>query len=76
MSTEYTNNQVTDLITKKYEFKDTINNNPYYFNIRLLSSDGRLQQLEIGSINSLIIEESFVNFYKRIYCYKQCIRRR
>jgi len=67
MSTEYTNNQVTDLITKKYEFKDTINNNPYYFNIRLLSSDGRLQQLEIGSINSLIIEESFVNFFTKGY---------
>jgi len=67
MSTQFTNAEISNLYSKKYEFSDTINNNPYYFNIRLLSSDDRLQELKIGSINSLVIEENFTDFYTKGY---------
>jgi hypothetical protein len=67
MSSEFTNRELSKIISNNNDFSDTINNNPYLFNVRLLSSDDRLQPLKIGSINSLVLEESFTNFYSKGY---------
>jgi len=44
-----------------------INNNPYKFNVSLITADGRYQELRIGAINSLVIEDTFTNFYHKGY---------
>ena len=62
-----TQSELSDVLTGQGRFNDIINNNPYYFNIRLLSSDNRLQQLKIGSINSLVLDDDFNDFYTKGY---------
>jgi len=49
------------------EYINIINNNPYRFNLGLFTSDGRYQQLKMGAINSLILVDSFTNFYHEGY---------
>jgi len=44
-----------------------INNNPYKFNVSLITADGRYQELRIGAINTLVIEDTFTNFYHKGY---------
>jgi len=48
-------------------FKDVINNSPYRFNIGLFSSDGRYQEVNIGAVNSLVLEDDFTDFYHKGY---------
>lgn len=48
-------------------FVTYINNNPYRFNIGLATSDGRYQELRVGAINNLVIDDMFVNFYHSGY---------
>ena len=48
-------------------FVTLINNNPYRFNIGLVTSDGRYQELRVGAINNLVIEDTFTNFYESGY---------
>jgi hypothetical protein len=57
----------SDLLTNQDRFSDVINNNPYYFNVILNSSDGRVQQLKIGSINTLVIQDSITNPFHQGY---------
>jgi hypothetical protein len=57
----------SDLLTNQDRFSDVINNNPYYFNVILNSSDGRSQQLKIGSINTLVIQDSITNPFHQGY---------
>lgn len=57
----------SDLLTNQDRFSDVINNNPYYFNVVLNSSDGRSQQLKIGSINSLVLQDSITNPFHQGY---------
>ena len=49
------------------DFKDVINNNTYRFKVGLASVDGRYQELKIGAINSLVIEDNFTEFYHKGY---------
>jgi len=51
----------------KNRFRTVINNNPYRFNIGLVTSDGRYQELRVGAINNLVIEDTFLNFYQSGY---------
>ena len=44
-----------------------INNNPYKFNVSLITADGRYQELRIGAINTLVIDDTFTNFYHKGY---------
>ena len=48
-------------------FNNIINNNQYKFNIGLFTADGRYQELKIGAINSLVLEDVFTNFYHKGY---------
>lgn len=49
------------------DFKDLINSTQYRFNIALVSLDGRYQELKIGAINSLVIEDDITNYYHKGY---------
>lgn len=49
------------------DFKDIINNNNYRFKVGLASADGRYQELKIGAINSLVIEDNFTDFFHKGY---------
>lgn len=51
----------------KKRFITNINNNPYRYNIGLITSDGRYQELRVGAINSLVILDNFANFYHEGY---------
>lgn len=46
---------------------NVINNNPYKYNIGLFTADGRYQELKIGAINKLVLEDTFTNFYHKGY---------
>jgi len=59
-----TNNNANDTSNR---FKTVINNNPYKFNIGLATSDGRYQELRVGAINNLVIQDTFLNFYTTGY---------
>lgn len=48
-------------------FDNIINNNHYKFNVGLFTADGRYQELKIGAINSLVLEDTFTNFYHKGY---------
>jgi len=49
------------------EFINLINNNPYRFNIGLYTSDNRYQELKMGAISRLVIEDDFQDFYHKGY---------
>jgi len=49
------------------DFANLINNNPYRFRVGLYSADGRYQELRIGAISRLVIEDSFTDFYHKGY---------
>jgi hypothetical protein len=49
------------------EYANIINNNPYRFNVGLYSSDGRYQELKMGAINKLVLEDDFQDFYHKGY---------
>jgi len=48
-------------------FINLINNNKYIFNVSLITADGRYQELRMGAINNLVIEDNFANFYHSGY---------
>lgn len=52
---------------KENDFNDLINNNNYRFKVGLISFDGRYQELKIGAINSLVIEDNFTDFFHKGY---------
>lgn len=49
------------------DFANIINNNPYRFNIGLYTTDGRYQELKIGAISKLVIDDDFQDFYHKGY---------
>jgi len=57
----------TIIDSQKSDFLDVINNNTYRFKVGLLSVDGRYQELKIGAINSLVIEDDFTRFFHKGY---------
>jgi len=53
--------------SQQQDFQDIVNNNNYRFRVGLLSVDGRYQELKIGAINSLVIEDDYTNFFHKGY---------
>jgi len=58
---------MADSIAYDENFNNIINGNNYRFNIGLVTADGRYQELKIASINSLVIEDLFTDFYHKGY---------
>lgn len=58
---------MADSVAYDKNFDNIINGNNYRFNVGLVTADGRYQELKIASINSLVIEDQFTDFFHKGY---------